>query len=79
MLGLGQNIIKPILLKPWPKPGPHNTNFTHGDHSDISGAAGNAASDLEELVGRTYYFHPPLVGAALILSLNLQWNLPTRT
>jgi len=34
------------------------SNFIHGDHSDISGTAGNAGSDLEELVGHdlTNYF-----------------------
>jgi chitin synthase len=39
------------------------SNFIHGDHSDISGTASNAASDLEELVGQdlTNYFPPPLV------------------
>jgi hypothetical protein len=39
------------------------SNFIHGDHSDISGTASNAASDLEELVGQdlTNYFPLPLV------------------
>jgi chitin synthase len=41
------------------------SNFIHGDHSDISGTASNAASDLEELVGQdlTNDFPPPLVVA----------------
>jgi len=39
------------------------SNFIHGDHSDISGTASNAAGDLEELVGQdlTNYFPPTLV------------------
>ncbi|KAJ8594536.1 hypothetical protein M405DRAFT_480198, partial [Rhizopogon salebrosus TDB-379] len=39
------------------------SNFIHGDHSDISGTASNAANDLEELAGldMTNYFPPPLV------------------
>ncbi|KIJ69713.1 glycosyltransferase family 2 protein [Hydnomerulius pinastri MD-312] len=38
------------------------SNFIHGDHSDISGIASNAAGDLDELVGQdlTGYFPPPL-------------------
>ena len=41
------------------------SNFIHGDHSDISGTASNAASALEELVGQDLanYFPPPLVVA----------------
>lgn len=38
------------------------SNFIHGDHSDISGTASNAAGDLEQLAGQdlTNYFPPPL-------------------
>ncbi|KAI6042199.1 glycosyltransferase family 2 protein [Pisolithus marmoratus] len=38
------------------------SNFIHGDHSDISGLASNAESNLDMLVGQdlTDYFPPPL-------------------
>ncbi|KAG6332690.1 hypothetical protein ID866_6397 [Astraeus odoratus] len=38
------------------------SNFIHGDHSDISGVASNAQSNLDLLVGQdlTNYFPPPL-------------------
>ncbi|KAI5988005.1 hypothetical protein EDD15DRAFT_2464276 [Pisolithus albus] len=52
------------------------SNFIHGDHSDISGEASNAQSNLDLLVGQdlTDYFPPPLalVCSGLVTQASLE-------
>lgn len=52
------------------------SNFIHGDHSDISGEASNAQSNLDLLVGQdlTDYFPPPLalVCSSLVTESSLE-------
>jgi chitin synthase len=65
------------------------SNFIHGDHSDISGIASNAANDLEELAGLDMTnFPPPVVLACpdlvtessseLTVRMMLTWRAATR-
>ncbi|KAI5987740.1 glycosyltransferase family 2 protein [Pisolithus orientalis] len=61
------------------------SNFIHGDHSDISGIASNAQSNLDLLVGQdlTDYFPPPLAlacnGLVTEASLELTYKNFTAT